>query len=155
MFLAAFPCYLSDPLDEDPQRPQLTSRNKKQSVYENYLPLLGGLAGRTPLALNGVPEGLRVVTVPVRRQGETRVPRDTRRRTRTSQADVHTTARTSLFAPPDGMSTRDLTWVLDRPKRRWSTVVRKFGSCREYLTDELIRAGGVVLRCEVDEDRMK
>ncbi|KJK51663.1 hypothetical protein UK23_05945 [Lentzea aerocolonigenes] len=124
-------------------------------MYENYLPLLGGMAGRTPLALNGVPEGLGVVTVPVRRQGETRVPRDTRRRTRTSQADVHTTARTSLFAPPNGMSTRDLAWVLDRPKRRWSTVVRKFGSRAEYVTDELIRAGGVVLRCEVDEDRMK
>ncbi|TQM43905.1 Wadjet anti-phage system protein JetD domain-containing protein [Pseudonocardia cypriaca] len=124
-------------------------------MYENYLPLLGGMAGRTPLALNGIPDGLGAVTVPVRRQGEDRVPRDTKRRTRISQADLHTTARTSLFAPPDGMSTTDLAWVLDRPRRKWSTVVSRFGHRAEVVTDKLIRAGGIVLRCDVDEDRMK
>ncbi|MFS8102088.1 DUF2220 domain-containing protein [Lentzea alba] len=124
-------------------------------MYENYLPLLGGLAGRTPVELNGMPHGMRAVTVPVRRKGETRVPRDRKGRTQPTRVDVLAAEPTLLFSPPDSVSKQDLIWVLSRETRRWSTVTGRFGQRTDVVVDQLIRAGGIVLRCEVDQDRIK
>ncbi len=124
-------------------------------MHENYLPLLGGLAGRTPVVLHGVPDGLQAVTIPLLRRGVTQVPRDRKLRTRVHRVDVLTARKTALFEPPPGLSKSDLGWVLSVNMRRWSTVVRRFGARADVLAEQLIRAGGVVLRCDVDEDRMK
>lgn len=124
-------------------------------MYESYLPLLGGLSGRTPIVLSGLPEGMGAVTVPVHRKGEDRVPRDRRRRTRATQVDVLCARSTPLFAPPAGLSKADLAWVLKHRRRGWSTVVSRFGSRAEPVARQLILAGGIVLRCEVDQYLMK
>jgi hypothetical protein len=124
-------------------------------MHENYLLLLGGLAGRTPVVLHGVPVGMQAVTIPLRRSGVAQVPRDRKRRTRVNRVDVLTARRTPAFEPPPDMSKADLSWVLSARVRRWSTVVKRFGARADMVADQLIRAGGVVLRCEVDEDRMK
>lgn len=122
---------------------------------EHYRPLLGELAGRTPVPLVGLPDGIEAVTIPTRRNGESRVPRDHRRRVNPTRVDLVADARTPLFEPPNDLSTADLVWVLSRGTRRWRTVVSRFGGQALDAALSLVRSGGVVLRCAAEPHRLK
>lgn len=74
------------------------------TVREHYRPLLGELAGRAPVPLVGLPDGVEAVTVPTRRNGESRVPRDRRRRVNPARVDLVADTRTPLFEPPNNLS---------------------------------------------------
>ena len=96
-------------------------------MREHYKPLLGELSGRTPIVLSGLPQGVEAVTVPVRRNGESRVPRDRRGRVNVTRVDLVPSGRTALFAPPAGLSRTDLVWALSAGRRQWSSVQNRFG----------------------------
>jgi hypothetical protein len=113
--------------------------------------LFGEAYGRVAVAVEGVPPGLRAVTVPVRRDGEDRLPRDRRRRLRVSEVDLVCAGRVGLFEPPAELSNADLLWVLGTERRVWASVARRFGAIANQVAVDLVRCGGVVLRCEVDE----
>lgn len=123
-------------------------------MRERYKPLLGELSGRTPIVLSGLPEGVEAVTVPVRRNGESRVPKDRRGRVNVTRVDLVPSGRIALFAPPDGLSRPDLVWTLSAGRRRWSSVENRFGDRAFAVAIDLVRSGGVVLRCAVDRDRL-
>lgn len=123
-------------------------------MREHYKPLLGELSGRTPIVLSGLPRGVEAVTVPVRRNGESRVPRDRRGRVNVTRVDLVPSERTALFAPPDGLSRADLVWALSAGRRQWSSVQNRFGDRAFPVALDLVRSGGVVLRCAVDRDRL-
>lgn len=121
-------------------------------MREHYKPLLGELAGRTPIVMHDLPEGVDAVTIPVRRNGEPRVPRDRRGRVNAKHVDLVSSERTALFEPPEVLTRHDLVWVLSAGRRQWSSVQKRFGDRAPLIALDLVRAGGVVLRCEVDRD---
>lgn len=123
-------------------------------MREHYKPLLGEVSGRTPIMLNGLPPGVEGVTVPVRRNGESRVPRDRRGRVKATRVDLIPAERTPLFAPPEGFSRADLVWTLSASRRQWSSVSNRFGDRAFAVALQLVRSGGVVLRCAIDRDRL-
>ena len=123
-------------------------------MRDHYKPLLGEVSGRTPISLAGVPSGLEAVTVPVRRGGESRVPKDRRGRTKVSRVDLVAADRVALFEPPARLSQADLVWTLSAGRRTWSSVSNRFGARALEVAVELVRAGGVVLRCDVDRNRL-
>ncbi len=123
-------------------------------MREHYKPLLGELAGRTPIVLSGLPDGVGAVTIPVRRDGESRVPRDRRGRVNATRVDLVSSGQTALFEPPDGLSRHDLVWVLSAGRRQWSSVQTRFGEHAFAVATDLVRSGGVVLRCAVDRDKV-
>jgi len=123
-------------------------------MREHYKPLLGEISGRTPIVLSGLPQGVEAVTVPVRRNGESRVPRDRRGRVNVTRVDLVPSEHTALFAPPDGLSRADLVWTLSAGRRQWSSVQNRFGDRAFPVTLDLVRSGGVILRCAVDRDRL-
>ncbi|WP_185447990.1 Wadjet anti-phage system protein JetD domain-containing protein [Kribbella qitaiheensis] len=119
-------------------------------MRERYKPLLGELAGRTSIVIRGIPNGVEAVTIPVRRDGESRVPKDRRGRINATRVDLICSDRTALFEPPAGLSRHDLAWVLSTGRRQWSTVQKRFGDRAFAVALGLVRAGGVILRCGVD-----
>ncbi|SER92698.1 Wadjet anti-phage system protein JetD domain-containing protein [Actinokineospora terrae] len=123
-------------------------------MREHYKPLLGEMSGRSTILLSGLPPGVEAVTVPVRRNGVSRVPRDRRGRVKVTKVDLVPSERTALFSPPDGLSRADLAWVLSAARRQWSSVGNRFGGRALSVAVELVRSGGVVLRCDVDSDRL-
>jgi hypothetical protein len=123
-------------------------------MREHYKPLLGEVSGRMPISLAGLPSGVEAVTVPVRRGGESRVPRDRRGRANVSRVDLVSAERVPLFAPPSNLSRADLVWTLSAGRRLWSSVRSRFGDRSFAVAAELVRSGGVVLRCGVDRDRL-
>lgn len=122
-----------------------------QRAYPGSGLLFGESYGRVPVAVDGVQAGLRAVTVPVRRDGEDRLPRDRRRRLQVTEVDLVTAGSVALFEPPDELSDADLLWVLGAERRAWGSVARRFGPAAEEVAAALVRCGAVVLRCEVDE----
>ncbi|GAA5153688.1 Wadjet anti-phage system protein JetD domain-containing protein [Amycolatopsis dongchuanensis] len=122
---------------------------------EDYVPILGELAGRSVVPLTDVPAGMRAVTVPVKRDGETRVPRDRRGRIKPVRVDLVAATQPALFEPPDSLSKADLIWVLSKNSRRWGSVARRFGNRSGEVAAGLVRQGGIVLRCAVDRDQLR
>ncbi|MFI1524849.1 Wadjet anti-phage system protein JetD domain-containing protein [Kitasatospora cineracea] len=113
--------------------------------------LFGEAYGRLEVSVDGVPSGLRAVTIPVKRSGEARLPRDRRRRLRVQEVDLVADGSVGLFEPPAGLAPNDLLWVLRAERRSWDVVTRRFGVEAEQMANALVRCGGVVLRREVDE----
>jgi hypothetical protein len=59
---------------------------------------------------------------------------------------------TDAFAPPEGLSARDLIFALEAGRRDWATVEKAMGPDKARETAiALVRCGGVVLRCDVDD----
>ncbi|MEK2495153.1 Wadjet anti-phage system protein JetD domain-containing protein [Kitasatospora purpeofusca] len=113
--------------------------------------LFGEAYGRVTVAVEGVPPGLRAVTIPVRRDGQEHLPRNRRGRLRVHEVDLVPTAPVPLFDPPAGMTDADLLWVLGAHRREWPSIVRRFGPTATQITADLARCGAVVPRHEVDE----
>src|SRR6266540_2497956 len=134
--------------------PHQIATRESALMREHYKPLLGEISGRTPISLGGLPSGVEAVTVPVRRDGESRVPRDRRGRTNVRRVDLVAAKRVPLFEPPPGLSRADLVWTLSAGRRLWSSVRSRFGDRAFEVGVELVRSGAVILRCAVDRDRL-
>jgi hypothetical protein len=110
--------------------------------------LLDESEGRVRARIGGVPRGVMAVTVPVRKGGEARLPRDRHHRLRIDEVDLIADGPTDSFEPPEGMPTRDLIFVLEAGRRDWATVEKFMGRERAWeAAIALVRCGGVVLRC--------
>ena len=121
-----------------------------------HVPLLIGEAfGRVEIPLAGLPDGVAAFTIPRKDpRGEVRVPVDRKGRIRVKEADLVTTRPVEAFVPPARLSTTELGWILETVlSRRWQTVRNKLGERAWPLAVELIRAGGVVIRCSVTDVR--
>src|SRR5689334_5163469 len=91
------------------------------------------------------------VSVPVRRSGEARTPRDRHRRLKIDAVDLISDGPTAPFDPPPGLSIRELIFVLEAGRRDWLTVENFLGQVRAWdVAIALVRCGGVVLRCSTD-----
>lgn len=109
--------------------------------------------GRVRAPIGGLPADVMAVTVPVRRNGQGHVPRDKRGRPKIEIVDLIAAGPTSAFAPPASLNSRDLIFALETGKHEWSTVADHFGETRAWeAAISLVRCGGVILRCEADED---
>jgi len=108
--------------------------------------------GRVPVPVTGVPEGTQALSVPVRRDGTNRAPRNRRRLLDITEADLVAVAAQPAYRPPQHLGARDLIWVLTVGRRSWATVVARFGAQSMDVALALVRCGGVVLRCDVDDD---
>jgi Uncharacterized protein conserved in bacteria C-term(DUF2220) len=114
---------------------------------------LGEREGRIRAPVGGLPSELLAVTVPVRRDGEVRLPRDRSRRLKIEDVDLISDGPTSSYAPPPTLTSRDLIFVLEAGRRDWSTVAEYFGSARAWdVAISLVRCGGIVLRCGTQDD---
>ena len=115
--------------------------------------LLGEREGRIRAPVGGLPAGVLAVTVPVRRDGEARLPRDRSRRLRIEDVDLISDGPTSSYAPPPTLTSRELIFALEAGRRDWSTVVEYFGDDRAWdVAVSLVHCGGIVLRCSTDDD---
>lgn len=123
-------------------------------MREHYEPLLGELSGRTRIPLRGLPTGCEAVTVPVRRNGEAKIPKDRRRRVKVSHVDLVAADPVPLFEPPPNLATAELIWILSAGRRQWASVLKRFGDRADAVALSLVRAGGIVLRCGVDLDEL-
>ncbi|WP_197285699.1 Wadjet anti-phage system protein JetD domain-containing protein [Nocardiopsis sp. NRRL B-16309] len=54
------------------------------------------------------------------------------------------------FANPDGLESRDLAWVLEKPSRKLKTVQDRWGSRANDVLNELIRSGAVMVKARVN-----
>ncbi|HEY2265350.1 MAG TPA: hypothetical protein VGI96_22185 [Streptosporangiaceae bacterium] len=114
--------------------------------------LLGESEGRVRVPVGGLPRGVLAVSVPTRRDGEARLPRDRHRRLRINEVDLIADGPTDAFAPPEGLPARDLIFALETGRRDWATVEKAMGPEKAWETAiALVRCGGVVLRCGVDD----
>jgi hypothetical protein len=114
--------------------------------------LLGESEGRVRVAVGGLPRGVLAVSVPTHRDGEARLPRDRHRRLRIDEVDLISDAPTGGFEPPDGLPARELIFVLEAGRRDWATIEKSMGREKAWETAiALVRCGGVVLRCGVDD----
>lgn len=114
--------------------------------------LLGDSEGRVRVAVGGLPRGVLAVSVPTYRDGKVGLPRDRHRRLRIDEVDLIPDGPTGAFEPPDGFPARDLIFVLEAGRRDWATIEKAMG--REKAWERaiaLVRCGGVVLRCGVDD----
>jgi hypothetical protein len=115
--------------------------------------LLGERDGRVRIPVGDLPGGVMAVSVPVRRDGEARAPRDRRRRLKIGDVDLISDGPTSAYDPPTHLAARELIFVLEAGRREWSTVENFFGVERAWdVAIALVRCGGVVLRCGTDEN---
>lgn len=114
--------------------------------------VLGESEGRVPVAIGGLPNGVVAVSVPVRRQGQARLPRNRRGLLRIEDVDLISGSAVNAFDRPPGLTDRELAFVLGRGRRGWSTVTDFFGERAWPRALELVRCGGVVLRCTTDAD---
>lgn len=109
--------------------------------------------GRERAAIGGLPSGVMAVTVPVRRDGRGHLPRDRRGRPSIDVVDLIAEGPTSAYEPPATLETRELIFVLEAGRRNWATIVDYFGPSRaEQAAIALVRSGGVIVRCDVDDD---
>src|SRR5258708_1615675 len=108
--------------------------------------LLGEGTGRVRAPVGGLPSGVIAVTVPVRRDGEARAPRDRWGRLKVGDVDLISGRPTLAFDPPPDLATRELIFVVEAGRREWSTVAGFFGPERAWsVAISLVRCGGVVL----------
>lgn len=115
--------------------------------------LFSEAAGRIRVSVSGVPEGTHALSVPVRREGANRPPRNRQGLLRIQEVDLVTARVQQAYEPPEGLDSRHLVWVLSAKQRRsWSTVVSRFGDRAWDVALSLVRCGGVALRCAVDDD---
>ena len=114
--------------------------------------VIGESEGRVPVAIGGLPKGVVAVSVPVRRQGEARVPRNRRGRLHIEDVDLITGTMINAISRPAGLTDREFTFVLSKGRREWSTVRNFFGEHAWPRALELVRCGGIVLRCATDAD---
>jgi hypothetical protein len=114
--------------------------------------LLGESEGRVRVAVGGLPHGVMAVSVPTRREGEARLPRDRHRLLKIDEVDLISDGPTGAYEPPAGLPARDLIFVLEVGRRDWLTVEKSLGGQKAWeVAIALVRCGGVVLRCAVDE----
>ncbi|WP_141722503.1 Wadjet anti-phage system protein JetD domain-containing protein [Micromonospora aurantiaca (nom. illeg.)] len=114
--------------------------------------VLGESEGRVPVAIGGLPFGTVAVSVPVRRGGQARVPRNRRGLLRIEDIDLISGGAVNGFDRPPGLTDRELGFVLAKGRREWSTISDFFGPNAWARAVELVRCGGVVLRCATDAD---
>jgi hypothetical protein len=114
--------------------------------------LLGELEGRVRVPVGGLPPGVMAVSVPVRRGGQAKTPRDRHRRLKIGDVDLISDGPTLAFDSPADLPARDLIFVLEAGRRDWPTVESFLGPERAWdVAIKLVRYGGVVLRCRTDE----
>ncbi|MFJ9527072.1 DUF2220 domain-containing protein [Streptomyces griseus] len=119
--------------------------------------LIGETHGREPVPLPGLPTGVIAVTVPRATRTEddlpdVRVPRDRKGRVNTREVDLVAAAPVNGYAPPPGLSTRDLIKVLTTgDHKRWTTIEGDFGDRAWDVAVALIQCGAVILRCRVEQ----
>ena len=127
-----------------------SSAAEKAELFELFF---GESTGRVRAPVGGLPAGVMAVTIPVRRDGEARAPRDRRRRLRIRDVELISSEPVQAFDPPPDMARRELIFVLGGGRRDWSTVEAFFGPERAWRTAiSLARCGGVALRCGTDEN---
>jgi Uncharacterized protein conserved in bacteria C-term(DUF2220) len=114
--------------------------------------LFGEAEGRLTVDVTGVPDGLQALSVPVRRDGRNRAPRNRRGLLRITEVDLVACDPQALFTPPQTLSRSDVIWVLSASRREWASVEARFGEIAWAVAEVLIRCGGVVLRCAVDDE---
>lgn len=115
--------------------------------------LFGEREGRERTAVGGAPAGVMAVTVPVRRNGLGRVPRDRRGQPQIDVVDLVAEGPTNAYEPPDTLNSRELIFALEAGRRDWATVVDYFGADRAVQAAiALVVSGGVILRCAVDDE---
>lgn len=120
------------------------------------LPLLVGEAiDRIEVPLSGLPTGVTAFTVPRKGpDGQDCIVMDRKRRVRVKEADLVATQAVEAFVPPSGLSTAELGWILETgSNRRWQTVEGRLGERAWSVAVDLIRSGGVVVRCAVSDAR--
>jgi hypothetical protein len=114
--------------------------------------LLSEREGRVRVPVGGLPPGVMAISVPVHRGGQTKTPRDRHRRLKIGDVDLISDGPTHAFDSPTDLPTRDLIFVLEAGRRDWSIIERFLGPERAWdVAIELVRHGGVVLRCGTDE----
>ena len=109
-----------------------------------------GEPGRHRVPLLDLPHGVAAVTIP--RTGPTgpRVPVDRRGRLAPRRVDLIADPSPSTNAhAPTGLSDADVRWMLAAGSRRWGSIEGRFGPTALDLALALVRAGAVVLRCDV------
>jgi hypothetical protein len=114
--------------------------------------VLGENEGRIPVAVGGLPGGVVAVSVPVRRQGRARAPRNRRGLLKIEQVDLISSGVVDSFDKPAGLTDRHLMFVLSTGRRDWSTIASFFGDSAWQRALDLVRCGAVVLRCATDDD---
>jgi Uncharacterized protein conserved in bacteria C-term(DUF2220) len=117
-----------------------------------HVPLLIGEAyGRVKVRLPGLPAGVIAVTVPRTSPGGDRIPRDRKGRVRVTMVDLVAQGSVEAYSPPSTLSRQELIWVLETgSSRRWTTIETKFHERAWDISVDLIRAGAVVVRCDID-----
>ncbi|MET8941834.1 Wadjet anti-phage system protein JetD domain-containing protein [Streptomyces rubiginosohelvolus] len=108
--------------------------------------------GRIRVSVAGTPEGTDALSVPVRREGVNRAPRNRQGLLRIREVDLVTAYTQSAYDPPSSLDGRHLIWVLSAGRRSWAAVASRFKDEAWAVAVALVRCGGVVLRCAVDED---
>jgi hypothetical protein len=129
----------------------MPENHRPQSVH---LPLLIGEAfGRILVPLAGLPDGVAGFTVPRKGEdGQNRVPLDRKSRVWPKEADLLGTQPVEAFLPPPELSPAQLGWILETgTSRRWQTMEGKFGERAWPVAIALLRAGGVVIRCDIKD----
>jgi hypothetical protein len=124
---------------------------------EGYgMPLAVGEAyGRVRIPLAGLPDGVAAYTVPVTdTEGAARVPVDRKKRLHPKEADLITERPVRPYGPPAGIDEGELRWILETGShRQWASVEKRLGGRAWDVCADLIRAGGVVVRCGVADVR--
>ena len=117
-----------------------------------HVPLLIGEAyGRVKVRLPDLPAGVIAVTVPRTGPDGDRIPRDRKGRVRVTMVDLVAQGSVEAYHPPSTFSPRELIWVLETgSSRRWATIEAKFHERAWDISVDLIRAGAVVVRCNVN-----
>jgi Protein of unknown function C-terminus (DUF2399) len=106
---------------------------------------------RLPVPVEGLPEGVRALSVPRPGPAGPRVPLDRRRRFAPRQVDLVAWAPPAEVRPPNGINDQDVRWVLAARSRRWPSIQGRFGTRALEVALDLVRAGAIALRCEVRE----
>lgn len=115
--------------------------------------ILGEKDGRVPAPVGGLPPGVMAVSVPVRRDGRSHPPRDRHGRLKIREVDLVADGPVEVFAPPAGLSQRELAFVLAAARRKWSTAVGFLGEQRGWeIAVELVQCGGMVVRCGLSDN---
>ena len=116
--------------------------------------LISEATGRREVPLRGLPPGIVALTVPSQGGDGPRVPRNRQGRIVPGHVDLATPDPVPPFHPPAWLAPRDLIWVLRTGRsREWSTVTSRFDVSTWDVVVALVRAGGVLVRCQVNADR--
>lgn len=100
--------------------------------------------GRIRVSLAEAPEGTHALSVPVRREGMNRAPRNRRGLLHIREVDLVTAREQPAYDPPETLDSRHLVWVLSARRRSWATVDSRFGDRAWDVALALVRCGGVV-----------